>query len=133
MRWFSVEIRQELEPCSTRFIPGAVAAQGTSVSRSTCARSGHPERGVRAAQGPLVTRPWVVEDGYETVSEERSLLAFHIYGNSGDLRAADLPSGTDLQLRAHTVGDLVSQVAGTYGELPHAFTWIRAIQSLHAD
>jgi hypothetical protein len=92
-----------------------------------------PGEGVRAARGPLVTRPWVVGDGYETVSEERSLLAFHIYGNAGELRVADIPSGTDLQLRAQTVGDLVSQVAGIYGELPHAFTWIRNIQSMHAD
>ncbi len=61
---------------------------------------GAPGEGVPGTQGPLVTRPWVVGDGYETVSEELSPLAFHIYGNAADLEAADIASGTDLQLRA---------------------------------
>lgn len=87
---------------------------------------------VRGTQGPLVTRLWVVEDSHETVAEARPL-AFHIYGNTGDLRAAYIASGADLHLNADTAGDLISQVAEIHGELPHNFTWIRAIQSLHAD
>ena len=94
---------------------------------------GAPGEGVPGTQGPLVTRPWVVGDGYETVSEELSPLAFHIYGNAADLEAADIASGTDLQLPRQTAGDLISEIAEIYGELPHAFTWIRDIQSLHVD
>lgn len=91
------------------------------------------EGAVRSRQRPLVTRLWVVGDSDETVSEVHSPLAFHIYGNTGDLRAAYIASGADLQLHAHTAGDLISQVAEIHGELRHNFTWIRTIQSLHAD
>jgi hypothetical protein len=96
-------------------------------------RIGVPGEGlVPAARRPFVTRRWVVADAYETVPEARAL-SFHIYGRTGDLRAAYIASGTDLPLRAHTTGDLISQVAEIHGDLPHTFTWIRSIQSLHAD
>lgn len=66
----------------------------------------------------------------EAASKSRSAVAFDIYGNSGDLHAAITATGNCLDFRANTAEDLISRVALIYGELPHAFTWIRTIGSL---
>lgn len=69
----------------------------------------------------------------QSASEERWPLAFDIYGNPGDLQVAVTATGNSLGFRASTATDLINQVTLIYGELPHTFTWIRTIRSLHGS